>query len=168
MTQTLTRQYTYTVTDIGKTFEFFQSNLRLFSECSGVERDLVDDRAADVVTFARAKYIEAVHVMLFDVKGTRLRAAKFTISEDAGTWKSDLPGGTLWPHTPGGHICIVVSYSKAWGDLSDAARQKFKSELRLSWGPSSQDTTYADMVAEETWRYASSNYGLAHTGFRSK
>lgn len=168
MTQTLTRQYTYTVTDISKTFEFFHSNLRLFSECSGVENHLVDDRAADVVAFARAKYIEAVHVMLFDGQDSRLRAAKFTISEDAGTWKSDLPGGTLWPRTPGGHISIVVSYNQSWYDLSEGARQKFKSALRLNWRPSDRDTTYADMVADETWRYASNNYGLAHTGFRSK
>lgn len=168
MTQTLTRQYTYTVTDIAKTFEFFHSNLRLFSEFSGVERDRVDDRAADVVAFARAKYLKDVHVMLFDANGKRIRAAKFTVSEDAGGWKSDLPGGTIWPQTPGGYIRIVVSYSQAWHNLSEAEQQQFKSELRLPWGPSEQDTTYADMEAEETWRYSSNNYGLAHAGFRSK
>jgi len=168
MTQTLTRQQTYTVTDIGKTFEFFHSNLRLFSDCSGVDRNLVDDRAADVVAFARAKYLKEVHVMLYNAQGSRIRAARFTVSEDASGWKSDLPGGTLWPQTPGGHIYIVVSYNQTWATLSDEAKQKFKSALRVSWGPSSADTTYADMVAEETWQYASSNYGLAQTGFRSK
>lgn len=168
MTYTLTRQQTYTITDISKVFEFFHSNLRLFSECSGVDRDLVDDRAADVIAYARAKYIKEVHVILYDARNTRIRAARFTVSEDAGSWKSDLPGGTLWPYTPDGCIRLVVIWSQAWADLPDAAKVTFKSGLRRPWGASDVDTSYADMEVEEAWRYASNNYGLAHTGFRSK
>lgn len=170
MTQTITHQQTqtYTVADVSKTFESFESNLRLFSRSSGVEEELVSGRAADVIAVARAKYLRSVAVILRDAVGERLRAAKFTVCEDASGWKVDMPGDNLWPRTPGGSICIILTYNDEWWGLSEAQRQNFKSKLTLHWGPTNEDTSFADMDDEGSRRYASNAYGLHHNSFRRR
>ncbi len=80
MTQTFTKTITYTVADVSRTFESFRSNLRAYSESAGVDEELVDARADDVIAYARAKYLSAVSVILSDSQGARRRVAKFVVS----------------------------------------------------------------------------------------
>ena len=168
MTLTITRQQTYTVADVNKAFESFRSNLRLFSNTSGVDVDLVDARADDVLAYARAKYLTSVHLHLRDSAGTRLRAAEFTVSADASGWKSDMPGDNFWPHTPGGSIRIILCFNDSWHTLSHDVRQAFKADLKRPWGPSDEDLSYTDMVPEGSRRYASNAYGLQQNSYRRK
>ena len=168
MTLTITRQQTYTVADVSRAFESFRSNLRLFANTSGVDVELVDDRADDVLAYARAKYLTSVHVHLCDAAGELLRAAKFTVSEDASGWKGDMPGDNFWPYTPGGSMRIILTCGDAWQKLAQPAKEQFRESLTLSWGSSDQDLSYTDMVPEGSRRYASNAYGLQQTSYRRK
>lgn len=168
MTQTITKQYTYTVADVSKAFESFRSNLRLLAASSGVDEELVDSRADDVVAYARAKYLTGVHVRLHDAAGGLVRAATFTVSEDASGWKVDMPGDNFWPRTPSGSINIVVTCNDTWHSMPEPAKQKFRGSLSRPWGPSDADLSYDDMESEGSRRYASNAYGLQHTSYRRK
>lgn len=167
MTQTLTKTTTYTVADVSRTFESFRSNLRAYSESAGVDEELVDARADDVIAYARAKYLSAVSVVLLDSKGARVRGAKFVVSESATGWKTDTPGDNLWPSTPGGSIRLICNFTDAWGELRPEQQAAFKADLKRPWGPTSEDTTFSDMLMESSRTYASNAYGLTHTTYRS-
>jgi hypothetical protein len=167
MTQTLTKTTTYTVADVSRTFESFRSNLRAYSESAGVEEDLADARADDVIAYARAKYLSTVSVILSDSQGARLRVAKFVVSESATGWKTDMPGDNLWPRAPGGSIRLICKFTDAWGDLTPEQQAAFKRNLKRPWGPTNEDTTFSDMLMESTRTYASNAYGLTHTTYRS-
>jgi hypothetical protein len=168
MTQTITKQYTYTVADVSKAFESFRSDLRLFSATSGVEEELVDARADDVLAFARAKYLTGVHVRLHDAAGGLIRAARYTVSENASGWKSEMPGDNFWPSMKGGRINIVVTFNDTWHSMSESSKQKFRDSLSRPWGPSDADLSYNDMEVEGSRNYASNAYGLQHTNYRRK
>jgi hypothetical protein len=127
---------------------------------------LVERRADDVLALAHAGYLTRVSVMLWDAAGQRVRAARFTVSEDAGSWTSDMPGDNIWPVTSGGSVSIVVHYSKSWVALSAARQAEFRQGLALPWAPTDQDTTFAEMEADGTRRYASNAYGLEQATFQ--
>src|SRR4051812_9238477 len=143
MTQTVTRTATYTKVDVDKTFESFRSFLRLISTTSGLSMERVDDRTDDVLAFANAGYLKDVSLILTNANGVRIRAAKFTVSESATGWSSDMPGDNIWPTTQGGTLSIVVNHNANWDLLSQTTRAKFLESLRLSWGPSDADTSFS-------------------------
>lgn len=166
MTTTRTIQATYTVADVGKAFESFRSNLRAIAESTGLATDKVERWADDVIALARAGYLASVSVVLYDGQGVRQRATRFTPSENASGWKSELPGSNLWPSTPAGSLSLVVQYSPTWDALSEESKASFKKTLKCSWGPSSEDTSFSDLMVERTRYYASNAYGLEHVTFR--
>lgn len=167
MSQTRTLTTTYTVSDVARTFESFRSNLRAYCESAGVDEELVERRADDVIAWARAKYCSAVNVILCDQRGARVRAAKFVVSESATGWKTDLPGENLWPFTPGGSIRLVCEPSTEWTSLDPVRQQAFRRALSLQWGVTDEDTTFSGMMIEGVRSYASNAYGLRHTTYRS-
>src|SRR5574341_806610 len=107
MTATLTKTFTYTQVDVAKTFESFASNLRLFVDSTGLNgAKWAEDTIADVLALASSKYLRVAHVQLWDAAGIRRRVARFTISENAVAWTTELPGDNVWPLTPGGQLRI--------------------------------------------------------------
>jgi hypothetical protein len=102
--------------------------------------------------------------VLLNATGKEIRAAKYTVSTDAGLWSSQRPGNNLWPRQVAGSLSVVVSYTSTWYELSVAARRRFHNEeCRRTWGPSSIDTTYPGLVGRFDRRYASNAYGMERT-----
>lgn len=168
MSNTVTKTVTYTKTDVGKTFESFRSNLRMMCMSARVEAETVDARADDVLAFAYAGYLKGVDVILYDAKPARIRAARFMVSEDAAGWACEMPGDNVWPVTSGGSLTVIVHYAQSWFDLSESRKSEFRKKLKVWWGPTKEDTTFGDMDAAGTRRYASNAYGLEQNTFKRR
>jgi len=168
MTQTLTQTRTYTKVDIQKTFESFRSVLRLISLSSGCDAEVVDARTDDVLEYVYAGYLSGIDLVLYDASGVDVRAARFTVSEDAASWSSTMPGDNIWPQTPGGWISLTVRTTPAWQALSENARSAFWASLELDWGPSRSEPNFAPMETIGSKRYSSNAYGLQQTTYKRR
>jgi hypothetical protein len=153
---------TYSTVDIGKVVDRFAADFAMLGQstgCSTAQRAV--DVAHDVKLMAQRGYIDRVDIVLLNAAGQQIRAARYTVSTDAGMWTCDRPGNNLWPRQVGGTLSVVVSYTTAWYERSQDARRLFHAqECERPWGPSSIDTTYPGMVGRFDRRYASNAYGL--------
>jgi hypothetical protein len=161
-TGTFSRTSTYTLTDVAKVVDRFAADFHMIAQATGLaSRDQVLEVAHDVKLMAQREYIDRVDLVLRSVSGREIRAAKYTVSIDAGGWTSDRPGNNLWPSTPGGELHVVVSYTGTWWALSDYHRSAFiDGECFGWWTRSDIDLSYPGMTGRFDRRYASNAYGL--------
>lgn len=164
-TGTGTFSSTYSVIDVAKVIDQFTADFHMLGQATGLATaHRARDVGHDVKLMAQRGYIDRVDIVLLDGAGEEIRAAKYTISTDAGLWTSDRPGNNLWPSPPGGSLTVVVSYTPAWYALSAEKRKRFQSEeCQRPWGPSSIDTTYPRLLGRFDRRYASNAYGMERT-----
>jgi hypothetical protein len=168
MSSTGTFSSTYSIIDVGKVVDRFAADFAMLGQSTGCETDAgrIADVVYDVKLMAQRDYIEHVDIVLLNVAGKEVRAARYTPSTDASMWSSDRPGNNLWPRTIGGSLTVVVSYSGTWNALSDQAKHAFHTtECRRSWGPTSVDTSYPGMTGRFDRRYSSNAYGMERTVF---
>ena len=164
-TGTGTYSSTYSVVDVAKVVDQFTADFHMLAQATGfASTERAPDVGHDVKLLAQRGYIDRVDIVLLDAAGDEIRAAKYTISTDAGLWTSDRPGNNLWPRPAGGTLSVVVSYTPVWYALSPDQRRRFHSEeCRRPWGPSSIDTTYPRLRGRFDRRYASNAYGMERT-----
>jgi hypothetical protein len=161
-TGTFTYTSTYTITDVAKVVDRFAADFHMIAQATGLaSRDRVLDVTHDVKLMAQRGYIDRVDLVLRNAAGTEIRAAKYTVSTDAGGWTSDRPGNNLWPATPGGELHVVVSYASTWWALSDYQRTSFIDGACLRpWSRSDIDLSSPGMTGRFDRRYASNAYGM--------
>jgi len=159
---------TYSVVDVGKVVDRFTADFHMLGQSTGLASvQRARDVGHDVKLMGQRGYIDRVDIVLLNSAGKELRAAKYTVSTDAGLWSSDRPGNNLWPRQVGGSLSVVVSYSSAWYALSAEQRKRFHGEeCERPWGPSSIDTTYPGLVGCFDRRYASNAYGMERTVYK--
>ena len=165
MTLTRTFTETYTKVDVRKVFEAFRADLRMAAASSlAMHLDEADRTAADVAAFAEADYLSKVHVMLRH-NGERLEAKSYEVVTFRGVsgLSPDRPGNMIWPRCPKGHLNVVVQHNDSWRTLGEDQKQAFKGSLNGSWGPSSEDLTFADLTTVEDRNFLSRAYGLRGT-----
>lgn len=164
-TATTTVSSTYTTADVGKVVDQFTADFHMLGAATGLaSSQRAADVGHDVKLMAKNGYIDRVDIVLLNAAGKEIRAAKYSISTNAGLWTPDRPGNNLWPRQVSGSLNVVVSYSTTWYQLSIEARRRFHAEeCRRPWGPSSIDTTYPGLVARLDRRYASNAYGMERT-----
>jgi hypothetical protein len=164
-TGTVTVSSTYSTVDVGKVVDQFTADFHMLGASTGLASEQrARDVGHDVKLMAKRGYIDRVDIVLLNVAGKEIRAAKYSVSTDAGLWTTDRPGNNLWPRQVGGSLRVVVSYTSEWQALAVDARQRFHvDECELSWGPSSIDTTYPGLVGRFDRRYASNAYGMERT-----
>lgn len=157
---------TYTVTDIKHVFDRFAADFWMICQSTKLKNKAdANQTIADVRSFAENKYIESVHVILKDSTGKQLKAAVYRVSEDAGGWRNELPGGSMWPQTPSGSLEIVIEHSPLWSQLSQDRKNNFLQSLEGNWGPSEEDITYPTLTASSAQTYQSGTFGLKRTNF---
>jgi hypothetical protein len=164
-TATTTLSSTYSTVDVGKVVDQFTADFHMLGAATGLASpQRAADVGHDIKLMAKRDYIDRVDIVLLNAAGKEIRAAKYTVSTDAGLWSPQRPGDNLWPRQVGGSLSVVVSYTSTWYELSVEARRRFHNEeCRRAWGPSSIDTTYPGLVGRFDRRYASNAYGMERT-----
>ena len=162
MATTYTATETYTVADVEAAFRRFRADIFMIADSTGaITRAKADDYAHDAEYLARRKYLKAVDVTLLS-GGEELRAVRYTINEAAGGLASSRPGGTLWPRVTGAWLRGVLSYTVAYTAEKKAIT---RGSLRISWGPSSADTSHAGLKSLTGRNYTSNAFGLERNDF---
>lgn len=156
---------TYTTVDVGKVVDRFTADFHMIAQSTGLaSAQRAHDVGHDVKLMAQRGYIDRVDIVLRNAAGKEIRAAKYTVSTDAGFWSSDRPGNNLWPRQVGGGVHVVVSYTPTWYGLPEHVRRRFQTEeCERSWGPSDIDTSYPGLTGRFDRRYASNAYGMERT-----
>ena len=161
MTTTTTYTTTYTVVDVRKTFESLEADLRMLARRTKAQsQDWAERTSADLLAFAEKDYVTTIDVILYNKAGVKLRAKKYRVDKDAGSWSPMRPGDNNWPQTSDGRIRVVISHTNSWKTRSSGQRSLFFSQLAGSWGPTDIDTSHSDLSQGKSRSYSSNAYGL--------
>lgn len=168
MSTATTRTTTYTVADIRKVVENFAADFSMMAQSTGLRTtEDVGKVVSDLRVLAEHGYLEEVTLFLVDASGNNIQVARYKVSESASGWKSDRPGDSLWPKTPGGALRVLASVTSAWSNMSDEGRQAFISKTRLNypWAPAEWDTSLSGLTSSAGQKYASNAYGWERTNY---
>ncbi|WP_423147926.1 hypothetical protein [Rubrolithibacter danxiaensis] len=168
MSQTITNTRTYTVTDIRKTFEGFEADLRMIARRTGKwTLDYAENVVHDILALAEEKYLQAVDITLMCNNGSAVRAARYTVNEEGKTISSERPGGNDWENFPDTYLVVITQYTTKWALLGATGQQNFQLErLWVNWGASDIDTRYSNLSKQSGQLYGSNGYELQKTNFR--
>jgi hypothetical protein len=161
MTNTTT--FTYTVTDIRKTFENFETDLRTIARrTSKWTMDYVDMIFHDIIALAEAEYLHSVDICLSNSSGNILRATKFIVNSGGSSISSERAGGNDWTDIPNTKLNVIVAYTSKWHNLTDDQRARFQSdkEFKLTWIASGIDNSFPHLRQSQGQLYASKGYEL--------
>lgn len=161
MSATATVTETYTRADVRKVFEKFCADYRLAARATELlsEED-AESTAEDVVAFAEADYVKAVHLVLRQANGAIVRAEEYLVTKTAAGLMDARPGGCIWRPVPGGSLAVVLDPSHTWEALTEQQKGRFRAKLNGSWGPIVFDTTYSGLSRSPARDYVSNGYGL--------
>ncbi len=163
-----THTTTYTIADIRKVVDNFAADFSMVAQATGLSaRDEVARVVNDLKIFAEYGYITDVKLLLLDASGATIRGARYDVSTSAVGWTSDRPGNNIWPHTPGGKLSVVASFTNAWWDKSEAEKKSFQHATGLNsiWVRSTQDCSFSGLRASSAQRYASNGYGWQRANY---
>lgn len=161
-----TRTNTHTVTDVRRVVASFGADFSMISQATSLwNSEDVRQTVSDLNGFAEAGYLEGVHLILWDARGTKLCAAKYTVSMSAASWSNDRPGGNLWPRTLGGTLQVIGTLSSDWWAMDEATKDNVRERYGIinAWRLTDTDTSHAGMGASVDRRYASNAYGMERT-----
>ena len=162
MSSTYTSTSTYSVVDVENVVRRFAADIVMAANSTGAMTEATArNYARDIEALAKGGYLQAVDLTLLKF-GLELRAVRYDVTTDAGGLSSSRPGGMLWPREPSGNLRVVVWYTSAY---DDAAREKMKGKLEVSWGPSSDDTSHSGLRQQNSRDYASGGFGMQRKDF---
>ncbi|MGK2742426.1 hypothetical protein ACSHT0_16205 [Tepidicaulis sp. LMO-SS28] len=159
MSQTMTRSAsaTYTDVDVENVVRRVKADLIMIADSTGVwTAAKAADYAHDIELLAKKGYLEAVDVTLLSY-GVEVKAVRFDVETEAGTWTSSRPGGVLWPKVAGADLRLVLYYTD---EYTSEAREAMKGKFKISWGPCYDDTSHAGLTSAGGRSYASNAYGM--------
>lgn len=166
MTSTATSSdtYSWTETDVAEVVSRFHADLLMIAQSSGAcTEDRANAIAHDVEYLARRGYLRSVDVMLFDSNGSEVRAAVYTVNEDAGGLSMSRPGNALWPRLADAELKIVLKYTSLYTDDAQARAGKV---LKRPWGPTSLNTTHAGLSTSSTRNYSKNGWALQRQDYK--
>lgn len=158
---TVTGTATYTVVDIRKAFEGFESDLRMIARLTQTwTMDFVDKVFHDVIKMAEAKYLASVSIVQQFNDNAPIQAAKFIVNESGTGMTSDRPGGNAWSPVAGSHLEAVLNYTPAWNALSQSQKNAFYSNngFCIGWTPTDINTNFPGLRQSSGQLYASNGY----------
>lgn len=169
MSNTFTKTATYTVIDIRKTFEGFETDLRTIARRTGKWTiEYVEDIFHDILKWAEDKYLVSVDIVLLDKSSKPIRATRYIINSDGTTTSSDKAGKNNWENIADTRLQIIITQTAAWKNLLGEEQKRYKENrnFKVSWGPSSIDNSYSDLKQSSAQLYASNNYELQKINFQ--
>jgi len=168
MSETYSESFTrtFTTADVGKVLDCFAADLDGVGQSTGLRtRDYTKAVASDVKLIAQQGYLSEVNLYLKDTNGKTIRAAKYEVSMDGSSLTASRPGNYLWPRTPGGQLCVHVTYNHAWWALSDTQKANFKLCLKVQWGTLNLDTSFPMLTRSSDRNYVSNGFALRKSVF---
>ena len=158
--------HTFTMADVGRVLDCFAADFDGMGQSTGLRsREDTKAIAADVKLMAQSGYLVEVNIYLKNAAGTTTRAAKYQVNSNAGTLTASRPGNYLWPRTFGGQLCVHVTYTDAWWNLSELQKANFKYRLLRPWGTLNLDTSFPMLIRVFDRNYVSNGFGLQKTLF---
>ena len=162
MSYSSTSTYTYDVTDVETSFRRFNADLMMIADSSkAITRDEANNYAHDAEYLAKNGFLKHVDVTLM-VGETEHRAARYSISDQAGGLATSRPGGVLWPNLIGGWIRIILKPTDTYTVQKREATQR---SLKIDWTPTSADTSHVNLTLGNGRNYVSNAYGLQRNDF---
>jgi hypothetical protein len=162
-----TQTQTYTIADIAKVVDCFAADLDMTAQATGLlSRELTTKFAADVKAMAQSGYLLEANIVLHNVWGAVVRAAKYEVMADGSILTVKRPGNNKWPQTPGGELSVVVRYTKKWADLPEQKKNDFQTGLKIRWTSSSVDLSFPTLSGSADRSYASNGWGMTKTVYQ--
>jgi hypothetical protein len=162
---------TYTVTDIRKTFESLEADIRtIVRRTEKWDMNYVDNVFHDILVLAENHYLKSVDIVLInDSTGIVIRAAKFFVNSSGSATSSERAGqNNEWVSIPNTHLSVILSYTQAWRNLSEENKQKFQKDnsFRMSWVTSLINNAFPHLRCSQAQLYASKGYELQKTNYK--
>lgn len=154
---------TYTVVDIRKAFEGFESDLRMIARLTNTwTMEYVESVFHDVIKLAEAKYLAAVSVVLENSSGIPIQAAKFVPNPSGSGIASDRPGGNNWSPIPNTRLSAILEYTPAWHALNSGQQNDFEknNDFCIPWIGTNTNTSFPGLRQSTGQLYASNGYEL--------
>jgi len=169
MYHTVTGTATYTVIDIRKAFEGFESDLRMIARRTDKwSMAYVDEVFHDVAKLAEAKYLSAVNIALSNSNGIPIRAAKFIVNSQGTAITSERAGGNDWENIPNTTLTVILEYTQTWKGLTEQQQSSFRTnnDFQISWTTSCINTSFPHLTKTNGQLYASKGYELQKQNYR--
>jgi hypothetical protein len=162
-TATASTSYTYTNADIEAVCRRFTADIVMIAQSSGaVTESEAREYAHDVEALSKQGFLKQVDVTLLS-NGIEVCAAQYTVNTASGDLTMSRPGGVMWPKVDKPYLRIVLSYTS---DYTPAEKEKMRSSLKITWTPTSTDTSHFGLKASGSRDYASNAFGLQRKDFR--
>jgi hypothetical protein len=152
-----TQSYTYTAADVENVARRFTADLIMIAQSSGaMTEDKARDYAHDVEALAKKGYLKKVDITL--LSGTvEQRATQYIVNTDSGDLTMSRPGGVMWPRVDNPHLRIILFYTD---EYTVTAKEAMREKLKISWGPTNDDTSHATLKPVGSRDYASNAFGM--------
>lgn len=153
---------TYTVADVEKVMRSVKADLIMIA---GATKAITEGDAAnyahDIEVLTKNNHLKSADVTL--MSGTsEVRAIRYEFQTEGATG-TERPGGVLWPLTPkdkGGWIRIQLQPTD-----SSSPEKRRALPLKISWKPSSTDTSHKDLTCSAGRGYSSNGFGTSRKDF---
>lgn len=163
MSATFATTETYSVADIEVVMRRVTADLLMIaSSTQAITEDTAKDWAHDIELLAKQGYLRWADLTLL-AQGMEICATRYVVNTESGELTSSRPGGALWPHIPGATLRIVLSHTDAYDEV---AKERTRSKLRRSWGPTSADTSHATLTSSAGRDYASNGFGMQRKDYK--
>lgn len=169
MYYTATGTATYTVVDIRKTFEGFESDLRMIARRTDKwTMNYVDKVFYDVIKLAEAKYLSSVSIALEDSSKNVIKAAKFIVNSAGTSITSERAGGNDWHNISNTTLRVFLDYTQEWHKLTAEQKSKFQinNAFQIGWVTSEVDTNFSHLSKTSGQLYASNGYELQKLNYK--
>jgi len=162
MSSTYSATETYSIADVEKVIKRVTTDLVMIATSTGgLSEAKAREYAYDIELLAKEGYLKSVDVTLLS-GSIEYQAVRFVANTAARELSMSRPGGVLWPRVTDPAIRLVIFYTDAY---TDAAREKMRPKLKISWGPTSADTSHSQLIAGGGRDYASNGYGIQRKDF---
>ena len=163
MSATYAATQTYSVADVEIVMRRVSADLLMIaSSTQAITEATAKDWAHDIELLAKQGYLHWVDLTLL-ANGEEAQATRYVVNTESGELTSSRPGGVLWPRLTGATLRIVVSHTDAYDQV---AQDRTRSKLRISWVPSTVDTSHATLTSSAGRDYASNGFGMQRKDYK--
>ena len=163
MSATYAATQTYSVADVEIVMRRVSADLLMIaSSTQAITEATAKDWAHDIELLAKQGYLHWVDLTLL-ANGEEVQAIRYVVNTESGELTSSRPGGVLWPRLTGATLRIVVSHTDAYDQV---AQDRTRSKLRISWVPSTVDTSHATLTSSAGRDYASNGFGMQRKDYK--
>lgn len=162
MSQTFSSTETYSVSDIEIVMRRVTTDLVMIAGSTGA---ITEEKARtwghDIELLCKFGYLKMVDLTLLS-SGIEKRATRYEVNTQSRELIMNRPGGVLWPKLPNPELRIVLYYTDAY---DTTAKENMRGRLKVSWVPSSADTSHSSLRTIAGRDYASNGYGMQRRDF---